>query len=481
MAPETEILVHITASSTSKDDAAYRALATAYLDFVPNRTVDLAESRAPHVPTALPAELDSPQASFRSAWGNIRPPAARPHSQESQHSVSQDGGKSQDSWVQPPSEVADSMPDNDISLDSFTTPTRVLRYHLQTVGSPSEASPELGRKQMTTIYDGENDMTSLLARDTTEIRDGANVLSAPASREKDGPGERTIQSHHSTPEVQQTSSEDRSDSTHVTQTPSSPLRSRGALRPHVQPDNSSWTRRKRTVTSSWSSESEIADIIIPSTQLPERADSEPPPPKRRKSNNLEERAHGLARSSSDVLPRGSKQNRDPQPDMTDGMAVLEAPSLDWSDTTELVSIEPSTANHKLGPRAPAFLEDFCKKFGTKHRYKPHFQAREMQPYERGYWLLTMDGWAQEARVKTWGFLGNYIRRDSAAGWGTRACRDDGWNWIRLYGWEHIAGELYILLYVSSWRRMKYMDITWYDGAGKELIIVGARGEKSISD
>lgn len=256
--------------------------------------------------------------------------------------------------------------------------------------------------------------------------------------------------------------------------------------------SSEGTRLKSSdrVLSSQQSETDVYDIIIPSTQLPERADSEPPTSKRRKLNGPQEKAHGLGRSTSDVLPRGSgKQPTAPfaTQALPDNVADPGPTAVYWSDLTEIVSADPPPANHKLGPRPPAALEQLVRDSGgLGARYRPRLQRRGLRAYERGYWLLPVGddggdaGWTHEAKVEAWGFLGNYIRRDSKAGWGTRACRDERWTWIRLYGWEHIAGELYILLYWASYRRLKRMEITWYDGAGEALIIAGARSGESTS-
>lgn len=190
----------------------------------------------------------------------------------------------------------------------------------------------------------------------------------------------------------------------------------------------------------------------------------------------------LGRSSSDGLPRGlTKESAALPQTLAKDLAAPGVQSIDWSHETQLISVEPPPANHKLGPRVPVKLELLMTKFGMEGRYKPKFQARKLRDYERGYWLLNLDGWDQKGKIVTWGFLGNYIHKDGFAGWGTRACRDVDWKWLRLYGWEHIAGELYILLYVASYRRLKAMEITWYDGAGKELIVAGARSEKRILD
>lgn len=488
MEPETEILVHITAPSTSTDDAYYRLLALAYRDFDYCTRIDItsADTSAHTRPVPPPAELLSPQASFRSVWDNVRPPPACPqHSQQDGTWASQDGGQSQDSWVAPPSEVGDSMPDNDITLDGFTTPTRVLNYFIQTMDSPSEASQESGRRDITTMYEGAGDFTALLAKGagTADLEDNSSVPPASVVQpDQPASGQYSFDTRWSTPEVPEARSAARSEETHVTQTPSSPVRSRGSLPPsHLVSTEESRAQASDDFQSSLVSGADSHDTIIPSTQLPERAVSEPPSSKRRKPNPPNENGHhGLGRSTSDVLPRRSENAQSRAADnVVAGSRAGSPEPPDYSDLTEIVSAEPAPANHKLGPRPPALLEAFVRDTGMKERYRPRFQARQLRSYERGYWLLDLDGWSRDARVEAWGFLGNFILRDRKAGWGARACRDERWGWIRLYGWEHIAEELYILLYYASFRRMKRMDVTWYDGAGKELIVVGARSDKSI--
>ncbi|CAN8099312.1 unnamed protein product [Discula destructiva] len=516
MAPKVEILVHIAAPSTSKDDALYRTFATAYLDFKPVRRGELPAVAAKEVETASPpAELVSPQASFESAWGNIGPRRAQKCAQNS--SSQNEENPSQDSWVQPPSEVPDSMPDNDISLPELNSPTRLLDYFLQTGGPPSEPSEE-SRRRDSSVYEGGHNLTALLARGTASIIQGDEHVATPRASKTTssqhtvyeggadvsallvrGPNS-ILQDEHVCPRPtaadlspsdarygtppNASTAQSRMDESHVSQTPSSPLRSKGAPPPPpVRSYESPQAWSFDAVRTSQQSRSDLVGVTIPATQLPERADSEPPSSKRFKPNSLQKHAHGFLSATSEVLPRISKVSHVPpqalllSKDLSAGSDSA-TPTINWDRHTHLNSSEPPPSTHRIGARVPLMLEKLMHDMGD--RYRPTFPGPRstMREHERGYWLLPVVDWPHEDRLSAWGFLGNYICRDRRAGWGTRACRDGGWTWLRLYGWEHIAGELYVLLYMASLRRLKAMEVAWYDGAGELLIVVAARSEKS---
>ncbi|PSR76887.1 hypothetical protein BD289DRAFT_446235 [Coniella lustricola] len=537
MARDVEILVHISAPSTSKDDMAYRELATAYMAFEPGKSTTHATSEpelslgslAAVSPDArqerrpvLPPTLDSPLASFRSVWANITSPAlaawqhcqrssAKSNSQPSNND--QAASASTDSWLQPPSEIPDSLPYNDISLAGFTTPTRVLDYFLQTHGpvasQPSQSTAAPGPAEASTVYyddddDAVGDSTMLLLQGACApgIQEtSSSALPGRAAARLGSASENTRLG----PEVANTSSQVldiTSDRTHVTQTPSSLLRCRRSPISSHTPRRQQEGRGEEAETTvsrlgpeSHGSGFDGRNVVIPATQRIERADSAPPLAKRRRhdpghQSGEAKAGDGPIRSASDILPRNSKQplvsSSPPQSDLREKITnhdaagdiiallpkTLKGP--DWSNHLELISADPPPGDNILGHKTPKFLESIFRSAQGPRRYRPRFQARNLRPYERGFWTLSLVGWSREAQRRTWHFLGNYIRRDGKAGWGTRACRDAAWTWLRLYGWEHIAGELYILLYVASERRTNSVDMIWRDGAGEVLIVVGAR-------
>lgn len=400
---DTEILVHITAPSAAADDVKYRALAQAYLGFEPGGIIPLPQGSTSN-PWAVPSDkFISPQASFGSVWDNIgsprlaranQPPAPLTGIQPSvPPASSQLDHETQHSWVAPPSEIPDSMPDNDIRAPAFNTPTRILNYFLQSTEPPS--LPSGGR--------------------SSEAPDGGgNAASQPS---------------------------------HAAALDSSPGCESGL-------DSSPSTRRPRS-----------------------QAPQSPGP-----AENVPDVEAFTECCAADQWLQGSAPANDPETQQAtkpQTLAEKQSASLlaisDWAHDTQLVSYEPAAANHRLGPSAPQHLEKLAASMQVDKKYRPKFQAREMRPFERGYWLMGLGGWEFEEKIKAWGFLGNYIRRDGKAGWGTRACRDESWDWIRLYGWEHIAAELYILLYVASYRKLKFVETRFYGAAGDVLVVVGPRG------
>nr|CAE76517.1 conserved hypothetical protein [Neurospora crassa] len=163
----TEILVHITAPSRSKDDANYRALANAYNNFEPTtRTSVFSKTISPNVvvhqaavqpqpvgngslgPSTQPDQIlrssevagfvETPVLSWRDAANNLASPSLRMrHDEPSQYS--------QVSWQPPASVVQDSLPDNNVTLSQFCTPTRLLEDYLHPGDSSQFLSPVIER------------------------------------------------------------------------------------------------------------------------------------------------------------------------------------------------------------------------------------------------------------------------------------------------------------------------------------------------
>jgi hypothetical protein len=98
------------------------------------------------------------------------------------------------------------------------------------------------------------------------------------------------------------------------------------------------------------------------------------------------------------------------------------------------------------------------------RYRPTTN-RDIEAFERGYWLINCSGWDPDVRFDTWVFLANYLK-SGLAGWGTWCRRDKTHDWIRLYCWGHVAKHTYLLLYLASGRQVKTSGAKWYGADGE---------------
>lgn len=166
---EVEILVHIAAPSAAVNDADYRSFARAYLAFESKAKTTIFSLQNPLAPSGrgttevedqsqsqpggytsqLPGTqqfISTQDFSYTSAFGNMSSPELpripRPNTQEDQ---------TQSSWVAPPSVIEDSMPDNNMAMTQFNSPTRMFEYFLSGLNSSQSdqsSVPDRGLSQV---------------------------------------------------------------------------------------------------------------------------------------------------------------------------------------------------------------------------------------------------------------------------------------------------------------------------------------------
>ena len=142
---------------------------------------------------------------------------------------------------------------------------------------------------------------------------------------------------------------------------------------------------------------------------------------------------------------------------------------------EIISPGPLTAQRELHPEdmITEVLARLARELDLSKRYKPESQARDLRPFERGYWLVDCSAWEPELKRSAWGFLTDYLGK-GAAGWGTSCKRDRDFSWIRLYCWGCVTGHMYLVLYLMSKRRVLYTGTRWIGAEGREVVVMGAR-------
>jgi hypothetical protein len=472
---DVEILIHIAAPSRASDDVRYRALASAYLDFQPTRHIQLpdqpAESAADETPalantsqrtrSQLPERegtqllaslgeylpsLTSPQASFGSVLDNANSPLwagrERVYAPHTQGVASQDG-MSQSSWRTPPSVVQDSVPENDAAASMLTTPTRVMEHYLQNFHSPSPA-PQAASQQRHVLQrkgqrKGRVSQKSGLSQSFSNLdSDTDYLLTIPCT-----PG--TV--------------------------PSQELGTEHNIAPGAQPSQDSGNAKQGSSNEAASSKEEVVgnSMEIHEEDIPAfvRADSEPPPSKRPWRDRLKDH-HGLLRTTSDIGQQSSAvSSREP---------LISLSTNEYDDKRlDIQAPEPPVSCAQLSPDdlLTPELSNLASALDMTKRFKPETSARDLRPFERGYWRVNCADWTLELRTATWIFLANHVGT-GASGWGVSCHRDDKFTTLRIYCWGAVVGHIYLLLYLASERRVLFTGATWVDGDGIDVIVMGKR-------
>ena len=431
---DVEILVHVTALSTTAHDAVYRQYAHSYLAFEPHsrdhlgpehlsepsadeqghrpEQVERASSPGPEVVF----DFESQDLSFRSALDNRSSPRLHPAARKvAEKDVIPSSQGSQDQalgpWRAPPSQIEDSYPLPDADL-MFISPTRVLHSHLRNSGISISSSPS-------------NAAAAPKKRDIIDVPSSLPVPEPDQETSRVGDG---MTSHKVIP---------------ATPAQSGILRRRGL--DYREQDDSILD-----VTHISSSA-----ISIPSPSSPSfRAESEPLPSKRRRTELIGDEKASLLRSSSDTGL--IQQSAFPIPDRK---------HLD--DALEIRAPSPPAGTDDLAP-SQLISEKLAKlACDISSRYRPQVR-RATEPFERGYWRLDCGAWDDETRRDLWLFLTNYIE-SGLAGWGVWCRRDASRTGLRLYSWAHVAKHMYLLLYIGSGRRLKFTGTQWV-GADGEVVL-----------
>ncbi|KAI1082852.1 hypothetical protein F5B20DRAFT_486910 [Whalleya microplaca] len=473
--PEVEILVHIGAPSRAADDARYRALTDAYIDFEPARQVSIfshicsntrsnddsshisdkgysQRHQVQHDVCTSPrssepvVSLQSPQASFRSVIDNAGSPRLFTRNiPEGDSAEDVSIPMTQSSWQTPASVVQDSHSGNRMDIAPLSSPTRVLEHYLQQFDSPSGSAKTDSQRSDTRSPHG--NLHTANSRLTQELPVASNTLSivpcTPQCKPQCKP----------------------------------PSESSGSLIRDTIKDR----RERITDTPQFDQQPQAGltdDNVIEETRLMNssnpssaaRADSEPPPAKQHHQQSPGDVSpRSLARAASDVGPTAFSGRK---PLLT--ISFLSVHGYTY-DSLELRAPEPPVSDAHIEPHSfiTPGLEKLAADLSIPKRYRPKVQKRDLRPLERGYWILDCSAWDPQLKRDAWAYLANYIGT-GVAGWGVWCIRDSEFRWLRTYCWGLIAPHIYLLLYLASQRKILFKDSSWVDGEGVTVVVIGAR-------
>ena len=508
---DVEILVHAAAPSRGKDDAHYRALASAYLRFEPvsyrrlsidltaelavaiHEEVDTHRQIEPHhiclecaqsntnvpdddyklgrlqcparfqqtnIARPKPASftIESPQLSFRSVLDNLGSPLFRPQrylEEPLRPFQARELGVlgNHASWHTPPSVIVNSQSLYNSAVPEFSSPTGVLELYLQ-------------------HFDAFESTSSSVVQDVTRSR--ANESSQPfivssATSEIGTPSARTEPSS-STEEMTEI----------VLETPPVP-RGKNGVAVKVTEKHVSLPKRASLLKtrSSSHSTSPINSQHSPETLATPCHKSSNSPSSQlsnlRKRQYVEQCIPGTQLNPARVSKIARKQI--PYQPVT-ANEIHPPPPLTSSDGTLPSSITPD-------------LHLLATQLSLATRFRPRVEARLLRPLERGYWSVSMAAWDLLLRERVWNALQIYIAKRAKAGWGVWCARcepkvnqnkeevifmdggnaNDALTELRVYCWGEVVGHVYLLLHLVSERKIKGGGAKWIDGGGEAVLVM----------
>ncbi|KAK0730667.1 hypothetical protein B0H67DRAFT_478295 [Lasiosphaeris hirsuta] len=436
-----EILVHVAAPAKAADDVAYRALARAYLEFESTSriSVDLDQPLTHDVSVAetsyagnslwqagsgtIPSSsmnrgvVDSPEISFQSVFGNCDSPRLRQvHDEHTQNS--------QSSFVAPPSIIQDSLPENNLAISQYCSPTRILEHYLSAFDCSQLDSPPGFQRGALPIDDHSSEWQSPPYQQHTQSGGTVIPLSPVAENKR--------RRRHSTSQPSQIE-ETRIASSYPSQLPES-----------------------------------LIGEVIPSS-IP-RADSEPPT-KRPRCSPAPVPGNSLARSSSDIGPRQDRNNTQ--------QGITQPPDhLQTLDHLKVVAPDPPVSLQTLQPKdvITDTVAKLARQLGLEERFQPQSQSRPLRPFERGYWLIDCSAWTDNLKQSAWVFITKYVE-SGRTGWGVSCTRDKDFTRIRFYCFGCVVGHMYLVIYLMSQRKILEVGMSWIAADGKPVLVMAPKLHK----
>lgn len=177
-------------------------------------------------------------------------------------------------------------------------------------------------------------------------------------------------------------------------------------------------------------------------------------------------------------------------------AVAEDPLLEVIKAlpTTIHPPEPPVGLGKFTTHITPSLHNLANNSNLSQAYHPALTKRDIDPLERGHWLVNCSSWPLQAQIDLWRFLEQTVGIGSA-GWGVWCYRmsegdevegsgsGDGsrdveaggvgdrarLGFLKVYCWGEVVKHVYLLLYSGSLSRVRKMGLQWIDAEGKVVV------------
>lgn len=176
-------------------------------------------------------------------------------------------------------------------------------------------------------------------------------------------------------------------------------------------------------------------------------------------------------TSSKPLPNSSAPMSSPTSSQLEQLALL--PSEIWPLPPKADSLDWNKTKSHITPKLLAL----AREIDPSKRYKPISQTCTPHPWERGYWHFDTSSWSVGLQLKFWDFLGEAIKRGSAgyATWcevSAKRAPDGsitGLGEVKVWCWGDEVMHIYLLLYTASIRRVAKIGACWKSGRGEAVV------------
>ncbi|PYI28706.1 hypothetical protein BP00DRAFT_428120 [Aspergillus indologenus CBS 114.80] len=485
--PDSEVLIHISAPGTVRDDARYRAQVEAILAFQAS-TRQVITLRSDNDHTDEVNTVDSAQATASSAAVGS--------------TASTNGGEADDdnrALYTGSSHIPHRQPETIPALAGAFSPGQRTQLVADSLGTPISVVPDSQPEQV------QQDILAL--------------------EEIDSPAPATVRAHRSSPPTTDVHTAKQSgvnspipESKEYTGSSDRVRHEAPPVRP--QPDHA------LKETESPVSVSRRKYNLPPITDVPPAKRNRVSPPGIPGKQGDDEPLPGTQNKPSYNQPlHGHAQSTPPGPNLS---FALDTPCQDTPSTKNALVTTPL----KIHPPLPSVsrspfkthitptLAMLATRLRSGRTYTPVRQARDLNPLERGYWFLhitlvpsesspsravphgnpinTSTTWDLSVFTRFWTFLSDFINKEGRAGWGVWCILEDAQPpsqlqppkpsttdssqalsgaaavetqrlTLKVYTWGEIASHIYLLLFLASERRIRRMGAQWRDG-GDEVII-----------
>lgn len=269
---------------------------------------------------------------------------------------------------------------------------------------------------------------------------------------------------------------------HTSPAPTTPA----AARPHRRTVSDSWKTPPSVIPDSQPSPSFRREPQIsssPCLQRPRVLSSSPSP-----TRDEESRGHKRQRVE-ERTSRGREVSTEPRENGRSDDSILKKMQLESLRPTMTLEIHPPRPHSSHNPYDSHLTPSLCtisEKLPMRKYFKPILQARSTEKLERGHWLVSIHSWEASLKAKFWKFLTQFIE-EKRAGWGVWCSREflghskhlgDGNDnasdnacaeIIRLYCWGEVIGEIWVLLFIASERKIQGVGARWIDAMQKTVV------------